>query len=66
MIPPSLIALRTVFRSIAVNAVLAVVKIVTGIVGHSYALIADGIESINDVVASFAVFISLKVASKPP
>ena len=30
----------------AVNIVLAIIKIVTGIVGNSYALIADGIESI--------------------
>lgn len=37
-----------------------------GIIGHSYALIADGIESINDIVASVVVLISLKVSSKPP
>lgn len=59
-------AIRATIRSIVVNASLAAVKIVTGIIGHSYALIADGIESINDIVASGVVLISLKVSSKPP
>jgi len=53
-------------RSIVVNAMLAGVKILTGILGSSYALIADGIESINDIVASSVVLVSLKVSSKPP
>jgi len=34
---------------VAVNLVLAIIKIVTGIVGNSYALIADGIESTTDM-----------------
>lgn len=59
-------AIRTVIWSIIVNGVLAAVKIVTGVLGNSYALIADGIESINDIVASVVVLISLKVSSKPP
>lgn len=59
------IAVQAVVRSMGVNALLAVVKIVTGLVGHSYALIADGIESVNDVVASVVVLISLRIASKP-
>ncbi len=59
-------AIKTVWTSLAVNAVLAVVKVVTGLVGHSYALIADGIESINDMFASVMVLVGLKVAAKPP
>lgn len=59
-------AIHATIRGIVVNATLAAVKIVTGIIGHSYALIADGIESINDIVASVVVLISLKVSSKPP
>lgn len=50
----------------AVNSVLAVVKIATGVIGSSYALIADGIESINDALTSGVVLVSLKVSSKPP
>ncbi|RYD38735.1 MAG: cation transporter [Verrucomicrobiaceae bacterium] len=42
------------------------VKIVTGIFGNSYALIADGIESLNDLFASMVVWFSLKVSNRPP
>ena len=49
-----------------VNIVLAVVKIVAGIVGNSYALIADGIESTTDIVSSFVVWTGLKISSLPP
>lgn len=62
----STIAVATVLKSIIVNALLAAVKIVTGIFGNSYALIADGIESLNDIVASVVVLVSLKISSKPP
>ena len=49
----------------AVNVVLAIVKIVTGIVGNSYALIADGIESTSDIVSSLVVWTGLKISSLP-
>lgn len=60
------IATRTVLKSMAVNAALALVKIFTGIFGNSYALIADGIESLNDLFSSMVVWCSLKVANRPP
>ena len=50
----------------AVNIVLAIVKIVTGVVGNSYALIADGIESTSDIVSSLVVLTGLKISSLPP
>ncbi len=59
-------AIRTTMISIVVNAVLAAVKIVVGIVGHSFALIADGIESLNDLIASGVVLLSLRVSAIPP
>ena len=49
----------------AVNMVLAMVKIVTGIVGNSYALIADGIESTTDIASSLVVWTGLKISSRP-
>lgn len=49
-----------------VNIVLAIVKITTGIVGNSYALIADGIESTMDIVSSLVVWTGLKISSLPP
>lgn len=50
----------------AVNIVLAILKIVTGIVGSSYALIADGIESTTDIVSSLVVWTGLKISALPP
>jgi len=60
------VAIHAVTASIAVNMFLAVIKVTTGIVGHSYALIADGIESVSDVFVSLMVLVGLKVAEKPP
>ncbi len=50
---------------IAVNAALAILKIVTGFFGNSYALIADGIESTSDIVTSMVVWGGLRVAERP-
>ena len=52
--------------AIATNVVLAVTKIVTGVVGNSYALVADGIESTADVVSSLVVWSGLRVSARPP
>ncbi len=46
------------------NTVLAIVKILTGILGHSYALIADGIESVADIFGSLIVWSGLRIARK--
>ncbi|MCB0535411.1 MAG: cation transporter, partial [Saprospiraceae bacterium] len=48
------------------NILLALVKGLTGVFGHSYALIADAIESTTDVFASILVLVGLKYATKPP
>jgi cation diffusion facilitator family transporter len=52
--------------AIAINIILAIVKITTGIVGGSYALIADGIESTTDIFSSLIVWGGLRLAAKPP
>ena len=51
--------------SMAVNGTLAVVKLVAGIAGHSYALIADAVESLGDIVSSMIVWGGLVIAAKP-
>jgi cation diffusion facilitator family transporter len=51
---------------IAVNVALAVVKVTTGLVGNSYALVADGIESAADVVSSLVVWSGLRISIRPP
>lgn len=50
---------------LASNVALAAVKLVAGVVGHSYALIADAIESMADVVGSLVIWAGLKYAEKP-
>lgn len=49
-----------------VNIVLAITKIVAGIAGRSYALVADGIESTSDIVTSLIVWNGLRWSTKPP
>ena len=58
--------LEVVGNAIAINLVLALVKISVGVVGNSYALIADGIESTADIFSSLVVWSGLRVAAKPP
>jgi cation diffusion facilitator family transporter len=51
--------------AMAVNLGLAGGKIFTGLVGHSHALVADGIESLADCFSSFVVWCSLRWSAKP-
>ena len=48
------------------NLVLAVLKTTVGIVGHSQALLADGINSVSDVTYYVLVSIFVRLAGKPP
>lgn len=50
---------------LAVNFVLAVVKLVGGVWGRSFALISDGVNSLGDVVATLVVLFALRVAQRP-
>lgn len=59
-------AVKTSVISIIGNVILALVKGITGILGNSYALIADAIESTTDIIASFIVFLGLKYAARSP
>jgi cation diffusion facilitator family transporter len=58
--------MRSAQVGMLINAVLAVVKLVAGIVGNTYALVADAVESTADIVASFVVWGGLRVASRNP
>lgn len=57
---------RLVLRGILLNAVLAAVKFAGGVLGHTYALIADGAESLLDILSSLLVWAGFKVAAQPP
>ncbi|HZW39461.1 MAG TPA: cation diffusion facilitator family transporter [Ignavibacteriaceae bacterium] len=58
--------LKTVLIGVLINSILAAIKIISGIVGNSYALIADGIESTTDIFSSLIVYGGIRIASKPP
>ncbi len=57
---------RAARLGILANAVLAAFKLVAGIAGHSYALVADAIESSADVASSSIVLGGLQVAEREP
>jgi len=51
--------------ALLINAALATIKIAAGVIGHSYVMIADGIESIADIFSSLVVWSGLRVAVIP-
>jgi cation diffusion facilitator family transporter len=51
---------------LVVSAVLAVIKVVTGLAGGSYALVADGIESALDIFSALLVWSGLRVSGSAP
>jgi cation diffusion facilitator family transporter len=57
---------RAALTGILVNAFLAAVKLIAGIAGNSFALVADAVESIADVVSSSIVIGGLAVSQIPP
>jgi cation diffusion facilitator family transporter len=57
---------RIALLGLAINVVLASVKILAGVFGHAYVLIADGIESALDVGGSIVIWGGLTVAARPP
>lgn len=62
--PPSR-AIRAAQVGLAVNAALAAVKLAAGVLGHTYALVADAVESCADIVASLVVWGGLHIAQRP-
>src|SRR6266576_5967856 len=57
---------RVALLGLVINVALASAKIVAGIVGHAYVLIADGIESALDVGGSIVIWGGLTFAARPP
>lgn len=56
--------IRLARTGLITNGVLALVKLLAGILGHSYALIADAVESVADIFSSLVVWGGLRVASR--
>ena len=57
---------RMIARGMALNAVLALIKVAGGVVGHAYALVADGVESLSDIAISVLIWAGLQWAARPP
>jgi cation diffusion facilitator family transporter len=58
--------IRAAQAGMLVNAALAAVKLVAGILGHTYALIADAVESSADIFSSVIVWRALDIAEREP
>jgi cation diffusion facilitator family transporter len=57
---------RIALLGMVINAALAIAKIVAGVLGNAYVLIADGIESTLDIAGSVVIWGGLKFAARPP
>jgi len=58
--------IRAAQLGILVNALLALTKLLAGVIGNSYALIADAIESGTDIFSSLIVLSGLRIAQRDP
>lgn len=58
-------AIKATYFSIIGNICLALIKVIAGVFGNSYALIADAIESTTDIFASFLVLFGIKYSNRP-
>lgn len=58
--------IRSAQLGMVVNAVLAAIKLVAGVTGNAYALVADAVESTADIIGSLVVWGGLHIAAEPP
>jgi len=57
---------RTAIVGAVINLLLSVVKIATGVLGHSQALVADGIHSLSDLLTDLLVWLAGHHAARRP
>jgi len=57
---------RAAYLGLSVNLALGGAKLAGGIFGHSFALIADAVNSLGDVVSTIVVLVAVRVAQRPP
>ena len=55
---------RVTVLGAVVNVILAVLKVVLGVIGHSAALVADGIHSLSDLASDVVVLYAAKLGSE--
>src|SRR4051794_39226436 len=66
MSTPAARGIRFAQIGVAVNSILALTKIFAGVAGNTYALVADGVESLADIASSLIVWGGLVIAAQPP
>jgi cation diffusion facilitator family transporter len=57
---------RVALASMVASGMLAIIKIIVGLVGGSTSVVADGAESAGDVLASGIVMLGFIIAARPP
>lgn len=57
---------RAITIGLIVNIILALLKLITGIIGHSEALTSDGLNSSSDVFISIMLLVIMRIATKKP
>jgi cation diffusion facilitator family transporter len=57
---------RAALLGLLINAALAAGKLVAGVVGHSFALVADSVESMVDIAGSAVIWGALRYGGRPP
>jgi cation diffusion facilitator family transporter len=57
---------RMIAGGMALNAALALIKVGGGVLGHAYALVADGVESLTDIAISVLIWAGFQWAARPP
>ncbi len=57
--------IKAALVGLLVNIVLVIAKLLAGIGGHSYALVADAIESSTDIFSSLVVWGGLRIMTRP-
>ncbi len=57
---------KVTWVGLLVNFILAAIKFIVGILGHSQAVVADAVHSISDMVTDIAVLVGVKYWSAPP
>ncbi len=58
-------SIRWAQAGLLINAVLVLVKLFAGIIGHANALVADAVESSADIFSSLIVWMGLSIAARP-
>ena len=57
-------SIRITLIGVLVNIGLATAQFVVGIIGHSQALVADGVHTLSDLISDVIVFLAIRQGSK--